>query len=154
MGTSRVDVPGLRRVLLVDAAGVGALTAAAVAASIRDPRSSDARGLARIAAVGLVGVGLAFVAVRRVGGRGVPPHPDAVVASSARRLISAGLVTNTLGTAFAIGRHRRDSAAAPVAIILLIGGDVLSALYLERLRPSRSWWGSPRPRCVPSARRR
>jgi hypothetical protein len=138
VGISRVDVPGLRRVLRVDAAGVGALTTAAVIWAIRDAASPDARGLARVAAVGLVGVGLAFVAVRRVGARGAPPHPDAVVASSARRLVVCGLVINTLGTAALIGRHRRDAAAAPAATVLLIAGDVLSALYLRRLRPSRS----------------
>jgi hypothetical protein len=154
---SKVDAAGLRRVLSVDAVGVGALASAAVIAALRDSRSPDARGLAQVAAVGLAGLGLAVAAVGRVGGlvgvRGALPHPDAVAVSSARRLIAAGLTLNTIGTTVVVGRRRPGAAAAVAAIVLLVGGDVLSALYLKRLRRDRSSWPSPRPRCVPSARR-
>jgi hypothetical protein len=130
----------LGRVLCVDAVGVAVLVCAAFAGTIGGARPERVRGLASTAAVGLVGLGLAataVLAVGRVDRRGVGPHPDAdpVAASRpARRLIVCGLALNTAGTVAVLGRYRRDRGAVAAALVLLVGGDVLSALYLRHLR--------------------
>lgn len=127
----------LRRVLRVDAVGVAVLVCVAFVSAIGGARPERVRGLASTAAVGLVGLGLAVLAVGRVDRRGVGPHPDAdpVDASRpARRLIICGLAVNTAGTVAVLRRFRRDRGAVAAALVLLVGGDVLSALYLRHLR--------------------
>jgi hypothetical protein len=134
----------LKRILRIDAVGVSALVGAALWTSLHRGRSGTRRGVTSVAGVGLAGLGLAVaavVAVARVDGRGARPHPDAVgdaTLSAPRRLIVAGLVVNTVGSAAVIVRHRREACTVTAASVLLIGGDVLSVLYLRRLRPGRA----------------
>jgi hypothetical protein len=123
-------------VLRVDAVGVAVLVCVAFATAIGGARPERVRGLASTAAVGLVGLGLAVLAVGRVDRRVVGPHPDAdpVAASRpARRLILSGLAVNTAGTIAALGHYRRDRGSVAAALVLLVGGDVLSTLYLRHL---------------------
>jgi hypothetical protein len=127
----------LRRVLRVDAVGVAVLVCVAFATAIGGARPERVRGLASTAAVGLVGLGLAVLAVGRVDRRVVGPHPDAdpVAASGpARRLIVCGLALNTGGTVAVLRRYPREKDTVAAALVLLVGGDVLSALYLRHLR--------------------
>ncbi|MEF2977236.1 hypothetical protein [Subtercola sp. YIM 133946] len=134
----------LRTVLKIDAAHVTALTGLAVAARLsgRQTSSRTADGLLGCAIVAVLGFALAVIAVQATERRRDGRVSSSTWAGSTLpvKLIVVGGLINTLGSAGVVVVHRGDRLVTVTAAVLLLGGDVLTALYLTQLRgggPSR-----------------
>lgn len=111
--------------LALDLIGTGSLTGYAVFASVA---SSGSPSLAALVATALAGLALAVMAVslvvRAPGDGGAIPVP----LGSAMALAATGLVLNSAGSLGVIALGSEPSE--PLAVALLIGGTILSVIYL------------------------
>lgn len=108
--------------LALDLIGTGSLTGYAFSASVA---SSGSPSLAALVATALAGLALAVMAVslvvRAPGDGGAVPVP----LGRAMALAATGLVLNSAGSLGVIA-----FASEPLAVALLIGGTILSVVYL------------------------
>lgn len=120
--------------LTIDGSGVAALVGVALVAAARErSRESGAAGaFAATAFVGAVGFALAATAVGHVGHLG-PEGVEEADLSVALRLVAAGGAVNTVGCFLSARAARRRASPFGAAIALLVGGNILSALYVREL---------------------
>lgn len=126
--------------LALDLIGTGSLTGYAVSASV----TRGSPSLAAIVATALAGLALAVMAVslvvRAPGDGGALPVP----LGRAMALAATGLVLNSAGSLGVIAFGSEPSE--PLAIALLVGGDILSVVYLVLILLQREPQGPRRPR--------
>jgi hypothetical protein len=128
----------LRGVLALDGISVSALVIiVARRSSSRTP--AESRGLAVVSLIAVLGLGLAGSAVGTATTATDGRLPSKKAETTARLLVAGGFVVNTLGCALTLRLYRPQHATVKASWFLLIGGNLLSYLYVKYLsRPVSS----------------
>lgn len=122
----------------LDLIGTGSLTGYAVSASVA---SSGSPSLAALVATALAGLALAVMAVSLAVGAPSDGNAGAVRLRRATALAATGLVLNSAGSLGVIAFG--SELSEPLAVALLIGGTILSVVYLVLITLQRE---AQRPR--------
>lgn len=126
--------------LALDLIGTVSLTGYAVSASV----TRGSPSLAAIVATALAGLALAVMAVSLAVGAPRDGGALPVPLGRAMALAATGLVLNSAGSLGVIAFGSEPSE--PLAIALLVGGDILSVVYLVLIPLQREPQGPRRPR--------